>query len=160
MWLQTVKFIVEKSKCAGLAQEIGFSSPNSCSLPWLAKGATQLCTSKRTVINCTGLRLSVSDWLVIMIGPGGLLLVVPTYMQFQFYWWSCQKKEAKLRDLILLSTVTYWTLVEMHLLLCCIISHLIVFFTLYYILVYPMQLLPSVHKFHTNHVVKNSSYVI
>jgi len=24
MWLQTVKFIVEKSKCAGLAQEIGF----------------------------------------------------------------------------------------------------------------------------------------
>jgi hypothetical protein len=119
-----------------------------------------LCTSKRTVINCTGLRLSVSDWLVIMIGPGGLLLVVPTYMQFQFYWWSCQKKEAKLRDLILLSTVTYWTLVEMHLLLCCIISHLIVFFTLYYILVYPMQLLPSVHKFHTNHVVKNSSYVI
>jgi hypothetical protein len=29
-----------------------------------------------------------------MIGPGGFLLVVPTYMQFllQFYWWGCQKK--------------------------------------------------------------------
>jgi hypothetical protein len=26
MWLQTVKFIVKKSKCAGLAQEIGFFS--------------------------------------------------------------------------------------------------------------------------------------
>jgi hypothetical protein len=41
MWLQTVKFIVKKSKCAGLAQEIGFSAPNSCSLPWLVKGTTQ-----------------------------------------------------------------------------------------------------------------------
>jgi hypothetical protein len=46
MWLQTVKFIVKKSICAGLAQKIGFSAPNSCSLPWLVKGATQLCTSK------------------------------------------------------------------------------------------------------------------
>jgi len=36
-----------------------------------------------------------------MIGPGGLLLIVPhVYMQFQFEfcWWGCQKKEtAKLR---------------------------------------------------------------
>jgi hypothetical protein len=37
MLLQTVKFIVKKSKYAGLAQEIGFSGPNSCSLPWLVK---------------------------------------------------------------------------------------------------------------------------
>jgi hypothetical protein len=31
-----------------------------------------------------------SDWSIIMISPGGLLLVVPTYMQFefQFYWWG------------------------------------------------------------------------
>ncbi len=39
-----------------------------------------------------------------MIGPGGLLLLVPTYMQLQlqFYWWGCQKKNpAKLRHLIL-----------------------------------------------------------
>jgi hypothetical protein len=42
-----------------------------------------------------------------MIGPGGLLLVVPKYLQFpiQFYWWGCQKK-GKLRHLILLSRVT------------------------------------------------------
>jgi hypothetical protein len=31
MWLQTVKSIVKKSKCAGLAQQISFSAPNSCS---------------------------------------------------------------------------------------------------------------------------------
>jgi hypothetical protein len=40
-------FIGEKAKCASLAQEIGFSAPNSCSLPWLVKVATQLCTSKK-----------------------------------------------------------------------------------------------------------------
>jgi hypothetical protein len=30
----------------------------------------------------------ISEW------PGGLLLVVPTYMQFwlRFYWWGCPKK--------------------------------------------------------------------
>ncbi len=38
---------MKKSKCAGLAQEIGFSAPNSCSLSWLVKGATQLSTSKK-----------------------------------------------------------------------------------------------------------------
>jgi hypothetical protein len=120
-----------------------------------------LWTSKRSVINCTWLQLSVSDWSIIMIAPSGLLLVVPTYMQF--YCWGCKKKKkrAKRRHLILLSRVTYWAPMEMLLLLCaCIISQLIVFFTLYYILVYPMQLFPLVHKFHTNHVVKNSSYVI
>jgi hypothetical protein len=44
-----------------------------------------------------------------MIGPGGVPLVVPTYMQFQllFYWWGCQKKSAQLNHLILLSKVTY-----------------------------------------------------
>jgi hypothetical protein len=50
-----------------------------------------------------------------MIGPGGLLLVVPTYMpSLHFYWWGCQKKQtAKLRHLILLSRVTYWAPMEM-----------------------------------------------
>jgi hypothetical protein len=38
---------VKKSKCGGSAQEIGFSAPNSCGLPWLVKGTTQLCTSKK-----------------------------------------------------------------------------------------------------------------
>ncbi len=48
--LQTVKFIVKKSKCAGLVQEIGFfSAPNSCRLPWLVKGAP----SQKSVINWT-----------------------------------------------------------------------------------------------------------
>ncbi len=63
---------------------------------------------KKSVINRTRLRLSIFDWSIIMIGPGGLLLVVPTYMQFelQFYWWGCQKEKPKLRHLILLSRVT------------------------------------------------------
>jgi hypothetical protein len=85
---------VKTSKYAGLAQEIGFSAPNSCSSPWLVKGATQLCTSKE---ECNKLDLTASqyfsDWSTIMIGPDGLLLVVATYMlfQLQFYWWG-QKK--------------------------------------------------------------------
>jgi len=30
-----------------------------------------------------------------MIGLGGLVIIVPTYLQFQlqFYWWGCQKKQ-------------------------------------------------------------------
>jgi hypothetical protein len=33
-----------------------------------------------------------------MIDPGGVLLVVPTYMQLQlqFYWWGCQNKQLNL----------------------------------------------------------------
>jgi hypothetical protein len=38
---------VKKSKCAGLAQEIGFYAPNSWSFLWLVKVAAQLCTSKK-----------------------------------------------------------------------------------------------------------------
>jgi hypothetical protein len=40
MGLHTVKFIAKKSKCAGLAQEIGFPAPNSCSLLQLVKATT------------------------------------------------------------------------------------------------------------------------
>jgi hypothetical protein len=43
-----------------------------------------------------------------MIGPGGLLLVVPTYTQFQSFIGGVAKKTAKLKHLILLSRVTYW----------------------------------------------------
>jgi hypothetical protein len=57
--LQTVKFIVKKSKCASLAQEIGFSAPNSYSLPWLVKGATQVCTSKK---ECNKLDLTAAQY--------------------------------------------------------------------------------------------------
>jgi hypothetical protein len=59
MRLQTVKFIVKKSKCAALAQEIGFSGPNSCSWPCLVKGATQLCTSKK---ECNKLVLTAAQY--------------------------------------------------------------------------------------------------
>jgi hypothetical protein len=52
MLLQTVEFIAKKSKCASLAQEIGFSAPNACSLPWLVKGAKQRCApAEKSVIN-------------------------------------------------------------------------------------------------------------
>jgi hypothetical protein len=70
---------------------------------------------KQSVVNGTWLQLSISYWSIIMIGPDGLLLVVPTYMQFplQFYWWGCQNKTAKLRHLILLTRVTYSAPVEM-----------------------------------------------
>jgi hypothetical protein len=50
--------MVKKSKCAVLAQEIGFSAPNSCSLPWLVKGATQ-CTSKK---KCNKLDLTAAQY--------------------------------------------------------------------------------------------------
>jgi hypothetical protein len=60
MWLQTVKFIVKKSKCACLAHEIGCSAPNSCSLQRLVKGAIQLCTSKK---ECNKLDLTEAQYL-------------------------------------------------------------------------------------------------
>jgi hypothetical protein len=50
---------VEKSKCARLAQESGFSAPNLCSLPWLVKGATQLCTSKK---ECNELDMTAAQY--------------------------------------------------------------------------------------------------
>jgi hypothetical protein len=34
---------------------------------------------EKSVINKIWLVLSVSDWVIIMIGPGGLLLVVPQF---------------------------------------------------------------------------------
>jgi hypothetical protein len=63
MWLQTVKFIAKKSKCASLAQEIDFSAPNSCSLTWLVKGTTQLCTSK---IECSKLDLTAAQYFSLV----------------------------------------------------------------------------------------------
>jgi hypothetical protein len=37
--------------------------------------------------------LPVFDSWIVMIGPGGLLLVIPTHLQFsfQFYGWGCKK---------------------------------------------------------------------
>jgi hypothetical protein len=56
----------------------------------------------KSVINWTWLQLSIFDWSIIMIGPGGLLLVVRTYMQFQlrFYWWGCPKKQQLNLDIL------------------------------------------------------------
>jgi hypothetical protein len=52
-------FNAKKSKCAGLAEEIGFSAPNSWSLQWLVKGATQLCTFKK---ECNTLDLTAAQY--------------------------------------------------------------------------------------------------
>jgi hypothetical protein len=106
------RFIAKRSKCACLAHEIGFSAPNSCSLSRLVKSATQLCASqKESVINCTCLRLGISDWLITMIGGGGLLLVVPHVyavpVSVLLVGLPKKKKTAKLTHLILLSRVTY-----------------------------------------------------
>jgi hypothetical protein len=43
----------------GLSQEIVFSAPNLCSLPWLVNGATQLCTSTR---ECKKLDLTAAQY--------------------------------------------------------------------------------------------------
>jgi len=50
---------MKKSKRGGLAQKIGFFVPNSCSLPWLVKGATQLCASKT---ECSKLDLTTAQY--------------------------------------------------------------------------------------------------
>jgi hypothetical protein len=48
---------------------------------------------EKSVINMIWLMFSVFDWLIIMIGPSGLLLGVPTYLEssFQLYVWGCKK---------------------------------------------------------------------
>jgi len=57
---KAVKFIVKKSKCAGLAQEISFSAPNSCSsLPRLVKGTAQLHTSQK---ECNKLHMTAAQY--------------------------------------------------------------------------------------------------
>jgi hypothetical protein len=45
---------------------------------------------QKSVINMIWLLVLVFDWPIIMIAPGGLLLVVPTYLHpmFQFYGWG------------------------------------------------------------------------
>jgi hypothetical protein len=53
------KKILKKSKCAGLAHEVDFSALNSCSLLWLVKGATQLCTSRK---ECNKLDLTAAEY--------------------------------------------------------------------------------------------------
>jgi hypothetical protein len=68
------KIYFEKVKMCEFCSGNWFLALNSCSLPWLVKGATQLCTSKK---ECNKLDVTVaqyiSDWSIIMIGPVGLL---------------------------------------------------------------------------------------
>jgi hypothetical protein len=55
-------FIAKMSKCDSLAQENGFfgaSAPNSFSLRWLVKSATQLCSSKK---ECNKLDLTAAQY--------------------------------------------------------------------------------------------------
>jgi hypothetical protein len=59
------------STYAGLAHEHGFSF--SC-----------VHLLEESVINMIWIMLHDFDWSIIMIGPGDLLLVVPTYLQSLF----------------------------------------------------------------------------
>jgi hypothetical protein len=70
-WLQTVKFIVKKLKCASLAHGIAFFVPNSCNLRCLVKAQHSCAPRKKSVINWSWLRLSIpSD----ILSTGGVLL--------------------------------------------------------------------------------------
>jgi hypothetical protein len=62
-----------------LAQENGFGSAWLPCLRWLVSGTATVAVhlQKKSVINMIWLLVSVSDWPIILIRPGGLLLVVP-----------------------------------------------------------------------------------
>ncbi len=80
-----------------------FSSGNWCfctkfvELAVAGKRRNTVVDLQKRVINCTWLRVSIFDWSIIKIGPDGLVIVVPMYMQFQlqFYWWGCRKKNSQ-----------------------------------------------------------------
>jgi hypothetical protein len=83
-------------KNAGLAQEIWFwLSIRSAQQIAMAAGKYAVHLQKNSVINYD-LLISVSDWSIIMIRPGGLLLVVPLpYLLSLFVsvlWVELQKK--------------------------------------------------------------------
>jgi hypothetical protein len=79
----------EKSKCAGFAQENSFSTAYLlCLLRLVKKPSKSLHLLEKSVINMIALSLHVFDWPIIMIGPGGLLLIVPTYLQFHFQFYG------------------------------------------------------------------------
>ncbi len=115
VWLQTVKLIVKKWKCASLAREIGFSALNLRCMPCLIKGATQMCTSEK---ECNKLDLTAAQyfWLVDhndcsrwFAISSSHLYAIPVTVLFV----GLPKKTAELRYLILLSRVTHWAPVEM-----------------------------------------------
>jgi hypothetical protein len=100
---------------AGLAHENGFSP--ACLLGFLRLAGTKSCKAvhllEKSVINMMWLVVTVLDCPVIMIGPGGLLLVVPTCLQspFQYNGWGCKKVGDWLHlgcEKILFWRVAYW----------------------------------------------------
>jgi hypothetical protein len=62
---------------ADLSQENDFGSTSLRRGVWLVQGSAALHTCKKECNKYDLLLLSVSGWPIIMIGPGGLLLVVP-----------------------------------------------------------------------------------
>jgi hypothetical protein len=96
MWFWTLKLDEENSKHAGLAQENSFGSAQSHSLRWLVKSRSNNAVhlQKKSVINTIWLVLSISDWLIMMIGPGGLLLVVP-HLVVSVSWAGLQESKKK-----------------------------------------------------------------
>jgi hypothetical protein len=74
-----------------LAQENGFSPAFFFAEAGINRSKAVHLLEKR-VINM--MRLLILLLSIITIGPGGLLLVVPTYSQssFEFYGWGCKKK--------------------------------------------------------------------
>jgi len=65
---------------AGLTQENGFGSEQLHRLLWLVKGAAALCNCRKECSKYDLTAAGVSEWPIIMIGPGGLLLVVPHHL--------------------------------------------------------------------------------
>jgi hypothetical protein len=77
MWLCTLKSDEEKSKYAGLGQENNFGPAYVLRLL-----VQQSCAHAREECNnMIWLLIPDFDWKNIMIGPGGLISVVPTYLQ-------------------------------------------------------------------------------
>jgi hypothetical protein len=64
MWLQTVKFIVKKSKCAGLAQEIGFFCTNFVHLSLGGKSRNTIVHLQKNEGNKSDLTAAQYFWLV------------------------------------------------------------------------------------------------
>ncbi len=64
---------------------------------------------EKSVINMIRLLLHVFDWPIEMIGTGGLLVVVPTYLQspFQFYGWGWRKSKQLNLDVTYFCRVIY-----------------------------------------------------
>ncbi len=79
MWRCTLKSGEGKSKFAGLALEMVFLL-HVCSVCWGWLKAQQRCAPAREECKKYDLMvIRIFDWSIIMIGPGGLLLVVPSF---------------------------------------------------------------------------------